>query len=269
MSVTAAAHAFGTERKEVLPPPDHPPAEASDTPAATQPFAPTPPLPEGYKPSRSAIDPVEPDPNNPATSPLPPSYQGEGLPQESTEESSLQAGPPPPDIITAQPDPRTYIATTLQGLDKVTARRQQFDATMGTVTSFGNLEIVPRACWQSPAEDKPDSAALLEIWQWKPGEKPSFVFFGWMFSSSPGLSSLEHPIYDLTVLKCVQDPKELKEEKQKQNDAAKEESSKKTLEQEVEKGKKPAPEEEELAPLDAPLLPSPEGELDINAPQPD
>ena len=110
----------------------------------------------------------------------------------------------------------------LQGLDKVTARRQELEATMGTVTSFGNLEIVPRACWQSQEEDKPDSAALLEIWQWKSGEKPSFVFFGWMFASSPALSSLEHPIYDLTVLKCIEDPEDVKKHELEKKKAAEE-----------------------------------------------
>jgi hypothetical protein len=28
------------------------------------------------------------------------------------------------------------------------------------------------------------------------------IFYGWMFSSSPSVSSLEHPIYDITALNC-------------------------------------------------------------------
>ena len=28
------------------------------------------------------------------------------------------------------------------------------------------------------------------------------LFSGWMFASSPGLSALEHPVYDVWVIKC-------------------------------------------------------------------
>ena len=29
------------------------------------------------------------------------------------------------------------------------------------------------------------------------------VFSGWMFASSPAVSSLEHPVYDVTLLACA------------------------------------------------------------------
>jgi len=29
------------------------------------------------------------------------------------------------------------------------------------------------------------------------------VFSGWMFASSPGLSALEHPVYDVWVIECT------------------------------------------------------------------
>jgi len=31
------------------------------------------------------------------------------------------------------------------------------------------------------------------------------VFSGWMFSSSPAISALEHPVYDITLLACSAD----------------------------------------------------------------
>ena len=37
----------------------------------------------------------------------------------------------------------------------------------------------------------------------EPDEKPVLRFSGWMFASSPALSALEHPVYDLIVLDCV------------------------------------------------------------------
>ncbi|KCZ83625.1 hypothetical protein HAD_13524 [Hyphomonas adhaerens MHS-3] len=29
------------------------------------------------------------------------------------------------------------------------------------------------------------------------------LFSGWMFASSPGLSALEHPVYDIWVIRCT------------------------------------------------------------------
>ncbi len=101
-----------------------------------------------------------------------------------------------------------YTAIKLRGLDKVTAKREQFTAIMGAVTRFGNLEIIPRACWQAPPSQRPETAALLEIWYWKPGEQPERIFYGWMFASSSALSSIEHPVYDISVLECLQETAE-------------------------------------------------------------
>ena len=33
--------------------------------------------------------------------------------------------------------------------------------------------------------------------------EPNLVFSGWMFSSSPPLNALEHPVYDIWVLSCI------------------------------------------------------------------
>ncbi len=35
-------------------------------------------------------------------------------------------------------------------------------------------------------------------------EKAEWVFSGWMFASSPGLSYMDHPIYDVWVLDCLE-----------------------------------------------------------------
>ena len=95
-----------------------------------------------------------------------------------------------------------YYTIVLQGLNKVTGRTSRLTGPVGAVLRFGNLEIVPRRCWKSEPEDRPENAALLEISELKPGEAPQQIFLGWMFSSSPGLSGLEHPVYDIGVLSC-------------------------------------------------------------------
>ncbi len=96
----------------------------------------------------------------------------------------------------------TYDTALLQGLDKVTARISTIEAPVGDVVRFGTLEIIARICDKRPPEEPPESAAFLDIWEVRRGEPPSSVFRGWMFASSPALSALEHPVYDVWVLDC-------------------------------------------------------------------
>jgi hypothetical protein len=90
----------------------------------------------------------------------------------------------------------------LQGLDKITARVSKFEAPVGTPVQFGTLSIRVRDCEKAPPEDPPESAAFLEIDELRPGEDRVRVFSGWMFASSPALSALENPVYDVNVLDC-------------------------------------------------------------------
>ncbi|HTV89271.1 MAG TPA: DUF2155 domain-containing protein [Stellaceae bacterium] len=91
----------------------------------------------------------------------------------------------------------------LQGLDKVTARVSKFDAPVGQPVTFGTLSIVVRDCEKSTPEERPENAAFLRIDDNRPGEAPVRRFSGWMFSSSPALSALEHPVYDVNLLECM------------------------------------------------------------------
>jgi hypothetical protein len=90
----------------------------------------------------------------------------------------------------------------LGGLDKITARVQTFEVKVGQPLKFGSLEVVVRACKKAPPIDTPEAAALLSIHEHKPDEAPTSLFEGWMFASSPALSALEHPVYDVWVVDC-------------------------------------------------------------------
>jgi hypothetical protein len=96
----------------------------------------------------------------------------------------------------------TYGGVLLQGLNKVTARASKLEILLGEYVRFGKIEIEVLKCWQSPPEDLPETAALLRVTDYK-SEEPVLMFQGWMFASSPALSSLEHPVYDLRILSCV------------------------------------------------------------------
>ncbi|MBM3486746.1 MAG: DUF2155 domain-containing protein [Alphaproteobacteria bacterium] len=90
----------------------------------------------------------------------------------------------------------------LQGLDKVTARISSIEAPIGRMVRFGALEIVARRCQSRPPDETPESTVWLEIDEVKPGAARTRVFAGWMFASSPALSALEHPVYDVWIVDC-------------------------------------------------------------------
>ena len=104
---------------------------------------------------------------------------------------------------------RAEPVAVLQGLDKTTARVSTFDAPVGKPVRFGRLVITARACVKHPPEEEPESAAFLQIDELHQDERNAEIvqriFSGWMFASSPALSALENPIYDVSVLDCKSD----------------------------------------------------------------
>jgi hypothetical protein len=90
----------------------------------------------------------------------------------------------------------------LRALDKVTARTETFEIPVGNQFNFGALTIAVRSCRTRPPLEPADNATFLQIVEQKPGEAMIPRFSGWMFSSSPSLSALEHPVYDVWVVGC-------------------------------------------------------------------
>jgi hypothetical protein len=103
----------------------------------------------------------------------------------------------------AQQGPVTpHRLAVLQGLDKVTARVSRVEAPIGLAVRFGSLEITADVCLETPPTEPPESAAFLRVRDLPVGEAPEAIFSGWMFASTPGLSALEHAVYDVWVLDC-------------------------------------------------------------------
>lgn len=119
-------------------------------------------------------------------------------------------------------EPRSGVK--LRALDKITGNSTDISAKVGQTLTFGRLKVTVKACFQAPPEDAPEAAAFLEIHATAPagkggvkdvaadtarmhrGPQPigpdGLLFSGWMFASSPGLSALEHPTYDVWVISC-------------------------------------------------------------------
>lgn len=101
--------------------------------------------------------------------------------------------------------PKANIVTkgvTLQGLDKETARVFITNATIGQTIAFGTLKIVVHHCEKTPPEERQDSMAFVTITENKPNSPSQKLFSGWMFASSPALSCLDHPTYDVWIKEC-------------------------------------------------------------------
>ncbi len=94
----------------------------------------------------------------------------------------------------------------VQALNKTTAKTSYLELKVGEKFNFGSIRIIPHKCWQSPLSKKPENKILLEISEVKSeGDDKQIekrIFFGWMFSSSPSISGLEHPIYDIIAINC-------------------------------------------------------------------
>ena len=96
---------------------------------------------------------------------------------------------------------------TIQALDKITARISTLRVPIDEPVDFGTLSVTVRRCAYHPPEETPEDAAYLEVVDnGHDRSKPSRpVFTGWMFASSPAVSAMEHPVYDLTLLSCISD----------------------------------------------------------------
>lgn len=111
-----------------------------------------------------------------------------------------------PEVSDAIPDARgVKRMAILRGLDKVTGRAIDVAAPVGIPVRFGSLTITARYCYTVPPEEPPETNAFLQIDDGRPGEPAKRAFSGWMFASTPALSALEHPVYDVWVITCRTD----------------------------------------------------------------
>lgn len=90
----------------------------------------------------------------------------------------------------------------LNALDKISAKVTEIQVTAGQPVRFGTLEITMRTCRSNPPEERPETQAFLEIQEISEKQPPKKLFTGWMFASSPSISALDHPVYDVWVLSC-------------------------------------------------------------------
>ena len=78
---------------------------------------------------------------------------------------------------------------------------------VGDSYQLDNLKITIYACYKSKEYDTPENTMFIKVQYMDTqtddlNQKDVTIFSGWMFSSSPSLSAMEHPIYDIWLLSC-------------------------------------------------------------------
>lgn len=122
---------------------------------------------------------------------------------EAKKEPPKPVPPPPPMKRVRAP------AAVLQAIDKVTARSIRFVAPVGKPVRYQNLIFTVRACEMSAPDEPREGAFAYVVVDSQPrqaGRQGRQVYRGWMFSNSPGLNPLEHPVYDAWLVSCSAAP---------------------------------------------------------------
>ena len=88
------------------------------------------------------------------------------------------------------------------GLDKITGLTTTFEAKIGEEKRFGGLFVKADACYTRDVTEEPKTTSFVEVEEIEPDDTRKKIFSGWMFAESPGLSAVEHPIYDVWLTGC-------------------------------------------------------------------
>ncbi|HEY9038134.1 MAG TPA: DUF2155 domain-containing protein [Roseovarius sp.] len=107
-----------------------------------------------------------------------------------------------PVAAVAQSQATTGTGATLRALEKISGETTDFTLTPGEQATFGRLSIELGEC-RYPAGDPAADAFAYLIMREEGADAP--VFAGWMVASSPALNALDHPRYDVWVLRCKTD----------------------------------------------------------------
>lgn len=91
------------------------------------------------------------------------------------------------------------IAAELRTLDTLTGAVRDIEIQVGEMKIYERLKISVKECRFPKGNPNGDAFALLTITDVR---EDKARFDAWMVASSPALSALEHPRYDVWLLKC-------------------------------------------------------------------
>lgn len=91
----------------------------------------------------------------------------------------------------------------MQAMDKITGRVSVINVPVNSEVKFGSFSILVRDCKTRSPEETPENFAFVDVVDTNTNSDKVNIFKGWMLSSTPALNAIEHPVYDVWLLKCI------------------------------------------------------------------
>ena len=107
-----------------------------------------------------------------------------------------------PSSLSADTVEKKYASLKL--LNKTTNKVSQKDILVNTQITWETLNIEVLYCASTPPTEIPEDFVLIDIFD-TINEENINIYRGWMISSSPEVTPLENPIYDLWLVDCIND----------------------------------------------------------------
>ncbi len=96
------------------------------------------------------------------------------------------------------------------GLDKITGITTSFEVKIKEEATFGGLKIKPFVCYTRPVTQAPKTTSFVQVEEiplggqtGTSGTQAKRIFSGWMFAESPSINAVEHPIFDVWLVGCL------------------------------------------------------------------
>ena len=94
----------------------------------------------------------------------------------------------------------TGTGVVIRALDKLTGLTRDIEMPARSVATFALMEVEHAECRYPTGNPAGDAYALLQV---RNTESEAILFRGWMIASAPALSAVDHPRYDIWVLRCT------------------------------------------------------------------
>ena len=93
--------------------------------------------------------------------------------------------------------------TDVKILDKISSKNESINLTNGEELIYKDLAIKSMKCTNSELDDNPEIKAYIQVRDLTTNDNDKvYVFNGWMFSSSPSIAPVDHPVYDIWLVDC-------------------------------------------------------------------
>ena len=107
-----------------------------------------------------------------------------------------------PLTVSAETIEKKYASFKL--LNKTTNKVSTKDILVSSKISWETLNIEVLYCGSTPPTEIPEDYVLIDVYDSINNENIN-IYKGWMISSSPDVTPLENPIYDLWLVDCSND----------------------------------------------------------------